>query len=98
MIQRIVKMQFKPDETDNFMAIFEEIKDRIGSFSGCQGVTLLRGKKDPYTFFTYSSWDAEADLEAYRSSDFFADTWTRTKKLFAEKAEAWTTEVIGGEP
>jgi hypothetical protein len=28
------------------------------------------------------------------ASELFADTWAKTKALFAAKAEAWTTEVI----
>ena len=92
MIQRIVKMQFRPGETDRFLGIFEEVKEKIGGFSGCEGVSLLRDKKNPAIFFTYSSWQQETDLEAYRASDFFLDTWTRTKALFAVKAEAWTVD------
>ena len=31
--------------------------------------------EDPRVFFTYSVWDSPSDLEAYRTSDVFADVW-----------------------
>ena len=96
MITRLVKMTFRPESVSEFQSIFEEINTKITSFSGCHEVTLLQDNKQPNVFFTYSIWDSEEDLDAYRNSEFFADTWRRTKALFADKAEAWTTEVIDG--
>lgn len=91
---RIVKMTFQPDRTDDFMGIFNEIKSTIADFDGCDKVELLRDKATPNIFFTYSTWRDEEALDAYRNSAFFKDTWTRTKQLFAAKADAWSVDEV----
>ena len=96
MIVRIVKMTFNEADVPAFMGIFEEIRQRISSFEGCHKLELLRDTADPNIHFTYSWWQKDENLQAYRSSDFFADTWKRTKALFAEKAEAWSVELVDG--
>jgi heme-degrading monooxygenase HmoA len=93
MITRLVKMTFRPDETENFIAIFSENKNRIGSFEGCEQVELQRDVNFPNIFFTISRWRSEEDLENYRKSDLFKGVWAKTKVLFAEKAEAWTLAI-----
>lgn len=93
MITRIVKMTFDKNHSEDFLSLFREIAPTIRSFRGCRELKLLRDKNDPNTFFTWSSWESEEDLQNYRNSAFFADTWPKTKKLFAQKPEAWTVEV-----
>ena len=44
--------------------------------------------------FTYSSWNAAEDLENYRNSELFKETWSYVKSLFEAKAEAWSTEIV----
>ena len=97
MIKRIVKMTFREDATDTFLHdVFEHSKDRIRAFPGCRHMELLRNIGQPNVLFTLSYWDDEAALEAYRQSELFQTTWAKTKALFAEKAEAWSVEVIDG--
>ncbi len=88
MIVRIVQMNFKSDKIEEFIALFSERKETIKSFSGCQRLELLQDCDNPNIFFTYSHWDSVADLDHYRFSPFFKETWTLTKALFAEKAKA----------
>ena len=96
MIKRIVKMTFCEDGVETFLRdVFEQSKDRIRAFPGCRHMELLRNLSSPNVLFTLSIWDDEAALEAYRQSDLFQTTWAKTKILFAEKAEAWSVEVIG---
>jgi len=92
MIIRIVKMVFRPEETEAFQNLFNERKSLIRNFEGCTHLELWQDKNEPNIFFTYSWWDTEEHLEQYRKSDFFDDTWTQTKKLFAAKPEAWTVQ------
>lgn len=90
MLKRIVKMEFDPNEIETFKAVFAEVKNKIRNFEGCTQVELLQDMKDESIFFTYSYWaDAEA-LEAYRNSELFKVTWAKTKKLFRNKAQAWS--------
>ncbi|MFM2203666.1 MAG: hypothetical protein RLZZ605_630 [Bacteroidota bacterium] len=91
MIIRIVKMHFKPEHIGAFHQLFEERKEQIASFEGCQSVDMLQDIKDPCIHFTYSHWISEEALANYRASAFFEDTWAKTKALFEHKAEAWST-------
>ncbi|HMQ47037.1 MAG TPA: antibiotic biosynthesis monooxygenase [Saprospiraceae bacterium] len=94
MIKRIVKLHFRIEETDAFVQLFEDTKTQIRHFPGCLHLELLRQKDDPAVFFTFSFWESEAALEAYRQSELFEKTWKATKALFAEKAMAWTVQVV----
>ncbi|HEU4469974.1 MAG TPA: antibiotic biosynthesis monooxygenase family protein [Flavisolibacter sp.] len=94
MIVRIVKMVFREAEVPAFLELFEARRSLIRQFEGCTHLELWRDKFHPNTFFTYSWWDSEEYLEAYRNSRFFEDTWQLTKQKFAARAEAWTVERI----
>jgi heme-degrading monooxygenase HmoA len=94
MITRIVKMTFREEEVNAFQNLFEERKHLIRNFVGCTHLELWQDKANPSIFFTYSHWDTEEHLNTYRTSPFFADTWTLTKQKFAAKAEAWTVEQV----
>ncbi len=88
MIRRIVHMTFQPDKLDLFLGIFESSREAIRSFPGCHELTLLQATDDPCGMVTYSLWDDEAALNAYRQSDLFKATWAKTKVLFADKPRA----------
>jgi quinol monooxygenase YgiN len=90
MINRIVRMSFEPEKVADFMLLFEEVKNKIASFEGCEGLTLLRDSAEPHVLFTYSYWNNEASLYKYRFSPLFKDTWARTKALFNDKPMAWS--------
>lgn len=95
MIKRLVKMTFRPDAVDIFLNdVFEHSKARIRAFPGCRHMELLQQSGLPNVLFTLSLWDSPEALEQYRQSELFQTTWVKTKALFAEKAEAWSTEII----
>lgn len=96
MIKRIVKLTFKESEIDTFLNVFESKKNKIRAFNGCSHLELWRDVKMPNVFFTYSFWESEKDLNAYRHSDLFKKTWKITKALFSDKPEAWSVEMIDG--
>lgn len=89
---RIVKMQFKPECIETFKALFDERRSAIRAQAGCTHLELLQDIDEPSIFFTYSFWQHPSYLEQYRQSEFFADTWAKTKALFAGKASAWSVE------
>ena len=68
---RIVKLTFREDTVDSFMEIFNESKNKIRSFPGCQRLELLHDINNPNIFFTYSYWDKSTSLEGYRASASF---------------------------
>ncbi|MDQ7916141.1 antibiotic biosynthesis monooxygenase family protein [Mesonia sp. MT50] len=94
MIVRIVKMSFKEEEIENFLALFQSKKQYIRGFEGCTFLELYQDKHNPSIFFTYSYWESEANLESYRHSALFKEVWTATKIKFNAKPEAWSLDQL----
>lgn len=94
MVTRIVKMTFKEECCEEFLAIFHKYKAHIRSAEGCTHLDLLRQAGDGAIFFTYSKWEHPDYLEKYRKSPIFAEVWPQTKALFAAPAEAWTVDTL----
>jgi hypothetical protein len=85
-------MTFTAESIATFQTIFEERKQRIRSFNGCEHLELWQDAHNPCIFFTYSIWQNEKDLDHYRFSEFFKETWSLTRALFASKAQAWSVQ------
>ncbi|MEO6884235.1 MAG: antibiotic biosynthesis monooxygenase family protein [Bacteroidia bacterium] len=94
MIKRIVKMTFIPEKIDEFLSVFNASKNKIKSFEGCSHLELWKENASKNIFFTYSFWASAEALENYRNSETFKNIWSKTKPLFAEKAEAWSVEIV----
>lgn len=92
--KRIVKMTFRPEEVDNFLAVFDASSPQIRAFPGCLHLELWRGKRKANVLFTFSRWESEEALENYRHSELFRSTWAKTKPLFAERAAAWSVDTL----
>ncbi len=89
-IHRLVKMTFKPENLNDFLMVFEESKQKIRARKGCLSLQLIQDPELPNVLLTSSIWESEEDLELYRNSDLFIETWRRTKIHFRSKAEAKT--------
>lgn len=87
-------MDFNHSEIENFIKIFNASKQHIRNFKGCSHLSLFQDKNSSNIFFTYSYWDSETDLNAYRNSDLFKNVWSQTKILFRSKAEAWSLNQV----
>ncbi len=94
MIHRIVTMTFREDEIDSFLEVFDASKIHIRNFPGCLGLTLLQTTDKPFQMSTFSIWENEAALDAYRHSELFRSTWAKTKILFAEKPVAFSNYAV----
>ena len=94
MFVRIVKMSFKADKIEKFLANFDKKKEDIRNSSGCSLLELYRDQTDPNIFFTYSYWNKEQDLEDYKNSALFKDIWSKTKIMFNDKPLAWSVNKI----
>jgi quinol monooxygenase YgiN len=90
MIKRIVKMTFKAEFVEEFVALFNSKKVLIEAVEGCTFVELLQDASNPNIFFTYSLWKEESYIEAYRHSELFKHVWAQTKIGFDDKPEAWS--------
>ena len=97
MITRIVKLTFKEEHLPTFLTIWKESKALIAGFEGCHFVEMFQTKDPSTVCFTYSLWESEDALNAYRHSELFQRTWARTKILFDDKPQAWSTESQGYE-
>jgi quinol monooxygenase YgiN len=87
---RVVKLSFKPAHSNDFNELFEERKERIKSFQGCTYLELWQDHNEEGVFYTYSIWDDEQKLEAYRMSTFFQETWSIIKPWFSQKPMAFS--------
>lgn len=87
-------MSFRPDAAETFLQLFEANWQLIKAFEGCSHVELLRDENEPNVFFTYSHWQSEAHLNAYRDSPLFARVWGATKLLFNARPQAWTVKQL----
>lgn len=90
MLIRIVKMTFEPTKVPDFLAVFEESKEKIKTMEGCSHLELLQDYNLPNSFSTYSYWVNEEALNTYRDSALFKEVWAKTKVLFSEKPIAFS--------
>lgn len=92
MITRLVKMELNDEFTIQFPLFFKNLKSKIEAFEGCLEVSLQQDIHQKNTFFTISKWNSETDLNNYRDSELFIETWKTVKPNFTEKAVAWSLE------
>jgi len=96
MLTRIVKLKFKPEHISDFETLFHEVEGYIRDYEGFQSIELLQDMNDPSIFFTYSKWNSETDLNAYRESVFFTKVWAKVKLYFSEKPQVWSVQQKNG--
>lgn len=94
MIVRLVRLCFNDNYKEDFIKVFNDTKEEINSVSGCNSLELLQDIKRPNVFFTKSLWDSETDLNNYRNTDLFRNTWAELKPNFCEQPQAWSTAII----
>lgn len=90
MLIRIVRMDFDPAKVEDFLALFETVKEKIGTFHGCVHLELRKDASLDHVYYTFSKWESEDNLETYRHSELFTDTWAKTKVLFGGKPLAYS--------
>lgn len=78
-----------------FIAIFKQAEDKIRSMPGCLGVALFQHQHESdNSVWTISEWESTDDLENYRKSEVFKDTWSRVKPLFSSRPSAWSLSPV----
>ena len=95
MLTRIVRMDFEPDKVEDFLDLFDSVKEKISDFPGCTHLELCKDAGLDHVYYTFSRWEKEQDLENYRESELFEDTWAKTKKMFGGKPFAYS--LLGAE-
>ncbi len=94
MIVRIVRMTFREDSIDKFLKLFSASRGQISQSPGCRHVQLLRDTENPLTYYTYSLWESEEALNAYRQSELFNRVWGETKTYFGGNPSAYSMEAV----
>lgn len=94
LLIRTVRMVFRPDAVPAFLDLFEATAPRIRAHTGCRHLELWEDLRYPNVLSTYSVWDGEEALEAYRRSDLFRTTWARTKTWFAAPPVAHSQRAV----
>jgi len=91
---RIVRLEFKPQHTGDFIQLFNNRKEKIRRVPGCTFLELWQDHEQENIFYTYSLWQSPNDLTNYRSSDFFTDTWQTIKPWFNAPAQAFSANTL----
>lgn len=92
MIYRIVKLDFTTESLNKVRPLFESIAPKVRGASGCKHLEILFDRKSRGKVITYSYWEREEDLEAYRQSELFRSFWDSIKPHFSKPAEAWSLD------
>lgn len=92
MIYRVVKLEFSPEEVPVVKPLFEAVASKVRGANGCTHLEILFDLNTRGKVITYSYWEREEDLHAYRQSDFFRAFWSSIKPRFSRPAEAWSME------
>jgi heme-degrading monooxygenase HmoA len=93
-IIRLIHIKIDPSETENATRIWKtECASLMIRQKGCVSEKLLRCRDAP-EFISYSEWDSEAAIEAYRSSDAHKEIVRHTRGLKGAKAEVKLYELV----
>jgi heme-degrading monooxygenase HmoA len=92
-ILRVVRMDFRAEECGPFDLLFEDARSRISAVPGCLGVTCFSDVAGGGGRTTFSVWQSERALEAYRESALFKEVWALTKPGFQSRPVAWSMPV-----
>jgi quinol monooxygenase YgiN len=94
MLVRIVRMTFQEDRVEDFLENFENNKQSIRNFPGCDHLELWQDENAKNIFLTYSHWESEKALNQYRDSELFKTVWSFTKALFAARPVAFSSKKL----
>lgn len=95
MIKRIVKLTLKDsDAIQVFEKIYKERNPSKNKIQGCRSVEVMKDVNEDLVYYTVSQWDANEDLEAYRASAYFSETWPMVKAQLSQRAEAFSMTEI----
>lgn len=93
-LTRIVRLTLAPEKMGEFMEMFTAINSKIRSSKGCLHLELLQDTTYANIVTTYSIWEDESALNAYRNSELFGQVWSKTKTMFAAPPTAFSYKQI----
>jgi len=91
MIKRIVRLTMKDAAAKvSFQEIYRSRNPLKNGVKGCREVKVMKDVNDDNVYYTVSTWEHNDDLEAYRASEYFAETWPMVKAQLSKRAEAFS--------
>ena len=94
MLIRIVRMSFKQEKVNEFLAMFDEVKHKIRNQEGCSHLELQQYYYHKNIYSTYSIWENDKALNSYRNSELFKSVWGKTRSMFEEKPIAFSSRIV----
>lgn len=94
MIIRIVELKINPENLDRARQLLAAVAPKVRGMQGCSHLHILTDIRQSNHITTYSYWDKEEDLNAYRHSEVFKSFWGEIKPLFALPARAWSSNSL----
>jgi len=95
MIKRIVRLTVRDEASmEAFRNIYAERNPFKNGVQGCMSVKIMKDVTEENIYYIVSHWDRPEDLEAYRQSDYFKETWPMVKAQLATRAEAFSMTEI----
>jgi len=93
-IIRLIHIKIDPSEAEHAVRIWKtECASLMIQQKGCVSEKLLRCRDAP-EFISYSEWDSEAAIEAYRNSDAHKEIVPHPRGLKGAKAEVKLYELV----
>ena len=94
LIIRLIHIKVDPSETENAVRIWKtQCASLLIQQKGCVSEKLLRCRDAP-EFISYSEWEGEAAIEAYRNSDAHKEIVRHTRGLKRAKAEVKLYDLV----
>ena len=87
-------MTFQPEMLPAFLVLFHQSKDQIRAMPGCRHLELWQDSDTPHICTTFSIWDSQEHLDAYRKSELFGQVWPSTKSMFSSKPVAFSVHQL----
>jgi heme-degrading monooxygenase HmoA len=93
-IIRLIHIRLDPSETEHAVGVWKtQCASLMIQQKGCLSEKLLRCRDAP-EFISYSEWESEAAIEAYRNSEAHKEIVRHTRGLKGAKAEVKLYELV----
>ena len=93
-IIRLIHIRIDPSEMEKALQVWKrECAPLMIQQKGCISEKLLRCR-EAHELISYSEWDSEADIEAYRNSDAHKEIVRHARALKGSKAEVKLYDLV----
>ena|SRR5690554_3349467 len=94
MVIRIVELSIQKEKFSLAKKYLAEVAPKVRNSKGCTHLRIVIDLHEAGHVTTYSHWNSEDDLNAYRKSEVFINFWSQIKPLFDRPARAWSSRTL----